>query len=240
VSDPQLLRKVEVVYPAIRKVEDEFIRFHDGSQGVSLLFSGDFFRKGGVNVIDAFERAQKLYPNLKLRLCCGESMDFNTPNLALREEYLRKIKANPGVMFGRATREELVRQILPHTDVYLLPTYTETFGFAILEAMAFGIPTISTNFFAIPEMLEHNVSGLLIDTSRYDCERLFRGYTVKEIPPDFREHVTEQLFRFMCSLIESVELRKRIGLAALETARTKFSFEVRNRIMLKIYREALA
>jgi hypothetical protein len=44
----------------------------------------------------------------------------------------------------------------------------------------------------------------------------------------------------MCRLIESLERRRSIGQAALDVARTKFSFERRNATVLEIYRQALA
>jgi glycosyltransferase involved in cell wall biosynthesis len=110
---------------------------------------------------------------------------------------------------------------------------------AIIEAMAFGIPVISTNHFAIPEIIEDEASGLLIDTTRFDCDNLFSGYTVRDIPSDFREYMTEAVFDRMCRLIESLELRRSIGQAALEVARTKFSFERRNAKVLEIYARAL-
>jgi hypothetical protein len=44
----------------------------------------------------------------------------------------------------------------------------------------------------------------------------------------------------MCRLIESLELRKSIGLAGLDVARTKFSFDRRNATMRDIYREAVS
>jgi glycosyltransferase involved in cell wall biosynthesis len=120
-----------------------------------------------------------------------------------------------------------------------MPSYIEVFGFALLEAMALGIPSISTNHFAIPEMVEHDVSALLVDTSSFDCETLFRGYVVRQIPDSFREHVTDQVFRYLCRLIESSRLRQRLGQAAQQVARTKFSFDARNAAMLNVYQEAL-
>jgi len=235
----RLLEKVAVVYPAIRAVPDNLVRFtKDGT--ASLLFSGDFFRKGGVNVVDAFERAQRRYPSITLRLCCDEGIDFNTGNAALRAEYLDKIRRNKGIeLLGRIPRERLILDILPGTDIYLLPTYAEAFGVAILEAMAFGIPVVATNEFAIPEMIEDGKTGLLVDTSRFDCARLFRGYVVDDIPRDFRDHVTNRLFEHLSRLIESVELRRTLGVAGMQVARTKFSFETRNARMREIYREAL-
>jgi glycosyltransferase involved in cell wall biosynthesis len=237
INDDRVLEKVEVVYPAIRNVQDGLIRFNDRS--VTLLFSGDFFRKGGVNVIDAFERAQQIYPSIKLRLCCDEKLDFNTPNAALKGKYLDKIRNNSGIIFCRVPRDDLIRNILPNTDIYLLPTYVETFGFALLEAMAFGIPVISTNHFAIPEIVEDGVAGFLIDTRRFNCDQLFRGYVVKRIPSEFREYITENVFKYLCQLIESPELRKQLGMSGVNIARTKFSFETRNSKMLAIYRRAL-
>jgi glycosyltransferase involved in cell wall biosynthesis len=239
VEDKGLLGKATVVYPAIRKAADAQIQFPNRND-VNILFSGDFFRKGGVNVVDAFERARRTHPSITLTLCCDEKIDFNTPNARLRAEYLDRIRRADGIaMLGRVPRDRLVADILPKADVYLLPTYAEAFGMSILEAMAFGIPVIATNYFAIPEMLEHEVSGLLIDIRQFDCDRMFRGYVVGEIPSGFREYVTDRLFRHLCRLIESVDERKRIGMAALDVARTRFSFETRNRKMLEIYREAL-
>ncbi|MFT4803964.1 MAG: glycosyltransferase involved in cell wall biosynthesis [Psychroserpens sp.] len=44
----------------------------------------------------------------------------------------------------------MLEQVLPETDVFVSPTYEEAFGFALLEASAYGIPVISTNHYAIP------------------------------------------------------------------------------------------
>lgn len=237
IKDEKLLKKVAVVYPAIRRVPDDLIQFND--QDITILFSGDFFRKGGVNVIDAFERVQQIYPSTKLRLCCDEKIDFNTKNNNLREEYLEKIRYNDRIILGRVPRNELIRNILPRTDIYLLPTYVETFGFAILEAMAFGIPVISTSHFAIPEMVEHGVCGFLINTNQFNCEQLFRGYAVNKIPTDFRKYVTDCVVQYLCQLIDSIDLRRKFGMAGLNIARTKFSLVTRNNNMLEIYREAI-
>jgi glycosyltransferase involved in cell wall biosynthesis len=237
IDDPIVASKATVVYPAVRSVDDTFVRFDD--RPATFLFSGDFFRKGGVNVVDAFERLHRGHRTSRLVLCCAEA-DFRSPNEGLRDEYLDKVRRHPGVEWlGRISRERMLTEVLPSSDVYLLPTYVETFGMSILEAMAFGVPVIATNHFAIPEMIEDETSGLLIDSSRWDCEALFRGYTVDRIPSDFRDHLTNQLFLMMERLVEDVALRKRLGTAAVATARSKFSFAHRNARMLEIYNQAL-
>ena len=239
IADPELLSKTTVVYPAIRAVPTSDHPRSDSSI-LQLLFSGDFFRKGGAHVIDAFERASLLYPELHLRLCCDERMDFNTDNTNLRAAYLKRIYNHPNITIGRASRAEMINVILPKTHIYVLPTYAEAFGYSILESMAFSIPVIATNHFAIPEMITHEHDGFLIDVSKYDCERLFRGYRVNKIPSEFHEYMTESLFSYLCKLIENAALRTGFGQRAAQTARTKFSFETRNRKMLTIYQDALS
>jgi N-acetyl-alpha-D-glucosaminyl L-malate synthase BshA len=54
-----------------------------------------------------------------------------------------------------------IDKILCFSDLFLLPSETESFGLAALEAMASGVPVISSNTGGIPEVNEHGVSGYL-------------------------------------------------------------------------------
>nr|WP_319393028.1 glycosyltransferase family 4 protein [uncultured Desulfobacter sp.] len=233
VTCSRILEKTKVVYPAVRQMDDSLIQFQ--SEQIHILFGGDFFRKGGANAVDAFEETQKLYPEIRLRLCCDPEIDFNTGNQELKLKYLKKIELNPSIQMGRVPRSVMINDILPKTDIFLSPTYYEAFGFAFLEAMAFGIPIITTDCFAIPEIVEHGKTGFLIKIKQFDPESLFQGYQVNRIPQSFFDHVTQGVYEALCTLIASPESRKNFGMAALETARSKFSMERRNRRMDHIY-----
>lgn len=50
-----------------------------------------------------------------------------------------------------------------NADVFVLPSFVEGLPIALLEAMALGIPSISTNVFAIPEAIKHMETGILIE-----------------------------------------------------------------------------
>jgi len=233
--------KTTVVYPAVRHVPDELLHEPNKSNRFNILFSGAFFIKGGVNVIDAFERVLKVHPDATLTLCCDEKIDFFTLNSALKEEYLKKIKNNKNILFmGRVPRERLLTDILPHADIYLLPSYQEAFGFALLEAMAWGVPVIASNIFAIPEMIEDHVNGILIDILDFNPHKIFRGSVVNTIPADFQKRVTDSLYTAIIELLESPSLANKFSTAGISIARSKFSFETRNQRMLDIYREAIA
>jgi N-acetyl-alpha-D-glucosaminyl L-malate synthase BshA len=53
--------------------------------------------------------------------------------------------------------------VLEIADLFLLPSETESFGLAALEAMAVGVPVISSNAGGIPEVNEQGVTGFLSD-----------------------------------------------------------------------------
>lgn len=48
-------------------------------------------------------------------------------------------------------------------DIFALPSYVEGLPIALLEAMALGIPSVSTNVYAIPEALRHLETGILTE-----------------------------------------------------------------------------
>lgn len=59
-------------------------------------------------------------------------------------------------------------EILSIADLFLLPSETESFGLAALEAMAVGVPVVSTNTGGIPEVNEHNFSGMTSNVGDVD------------------------------------------------------------------------
>ncbi|HSX48507.1 MAG TPA: N-acetyl-alpha-D-glucosaminyl L-malate synthase BshA [Candidatus Nanoarchaeia archaeon] len=54
-----------------------------------------------------------------------------------------------------------VSRILSISDLFLLPSSSEAFSLAALEAMSFGVPVVATNVGGMPEMIEHGESGFL-------------------------------------------------------------------------------
>ena len=64
-------------------------------------------------------------------------------------------------------------------DVLLQPSFSEGFGLAIIEAMAFGVPVIASNVGGIPNIIEHQKNGLLFETG-YKTELLSRLYQIND------------------------------------------------------------
>jgi len=104
------------------------------------------------DVISVFYNIQKEMP-AKL-MFIGEGPEKEKVELRCQElGILDKV-----VFFGRSNE---IDKILCFSDLFLLPSQTESFGLAALEAMASGVPVISSNTGGLPEVNIHGESGFL-------------------------------------------------------------------------------
>jgi len=83
-----------------------------------------------------------------------------------QEEALRKLAAGLGAegavkFMGRISREQMA-SLLTTADLMLNPTTADNMPISILEAMAAGVPIVSTDVGGIPYMLDHGRTGLLV------------------------------------------------------------------------------
>lgn len=60
-------------------------------------------------------------------------------------------------------KQERVEELLSVSDLFLMPSGSETFGLAALEAMACGVPVISSNIGGLPELNRHGETGYLCE-----------------------------------------------------------------------------
>lgn len=79
------------------------------------------------------------------------------------EALITELNLNDKVfLLGAKTLEE-VRDHYKKAVVFVLPSKYETMGVTTMEAMASGLPVISTNIYGIPELVEHSKAGYLIN-----------------------------------------------------------------------------
>jgi len=106
------------------------------------------------DVIRIFEHVREQMPSKLLMIGDG-------PERPNTEELCRTLNVCHDVRF--LGKQEQVDEILSITDLFLLPSQYESFGLAALEAMACGVPVISTNTGGLPEINVHGVTGYLSD-----------------------------------------------------------------------------
>jgi len=100
-------------------------------------------------------------------------------------------------------------------DVFALPSYVEGLPIALLEAMALGRPSISTNVYAIPEAVKNLETGLLIEAG--DAEALADAIIKLKSDPNLRANLGANGRKFV---IENFDEREagRSAIAAYEEA----------------------
>lgn len=104
------------------------------------------------DVVKIFNEIQKVMPAKLMMVGDG-------PEKEPAEKLCRELGiADKVIFFGNSSE---INQILCYSDLFLLPSETESFGLAALEAMANGVPVISTNSGGLPEVNEEGVSGYL-------------------------------------------------------------------------------
>ena len=104
------------------------------------------------DVIDIFYKIQQ---KLDVKLM----MVGDGPEKEKAEELCERLGISHKVIFFGNSNE--VDRILSYTDLFLLPSETESFGLAALEAMAWSVPVISSNSGGLPEVNFEGVSGYL-------------------------------------------------------------------------------
>ena len=97
-------------------------------------------------------------------------------------------------------------ELLQHARVTLFPIeWEEPFGLVMIESMACGTPVIATRWGAVPEVIEHGRSGIIVDTYREMPEAL---EAVDVIDPLECRRYVEELFaaeRMVRDYIEAYE-----------------------------------
>ncbi|MFM9909449.1 MAG: N-acetyl-alpha-D-glucosaminyl L-malate synthase BshA [Chitinophagaceae bacterium] len=129
--------------------------------GEKLLIHVSNFRKVKRvdDVLRVFDKVRKKIP-AKLILV-GDGPERNNIEKLCRElDTCDDIKS-----LGKIVNPE---QVLLIADLFLLPSETESFGLAALEAMAAKVPVISTNTGGLPEVNIHGYSGFLSDVGDVD------------------------------------------------------------------------
>jgi glycosyltransferase involved in cell wall biosynthesis len=113
----------------------------------NILFVGiDWARKGGPELLKAFQLVLDKHPNAILTIA-GSKPDIQMPNCNI----LGKISPDNLNSYYKAA------------TLFCLPTKVEPFGIAFLEAMQARLPIIGTNVGAIPDFLQNNWNGILVE-----------------------------------------------------------------------------
>ncbi len=117
--------------------------------------------KNATQVVEVFHRLRSHGLPVKL-LMVGDG-----PERAPAEHLSRELGVYEDIRF--LGKQQPVEEILSIADVFLMPSGSETFGLAALEAMACNVPVVASNIGGLPELIEDGVSGYLCPLDDVDA-----------------------------------------------------------------------
>ncbi len=129
-----------------------------------------------------------------------------------------------------------VMELMKGCDVGLLPTYADTYGLSVLEAQACGLPVISTDVRALPEINNTDV-GWLIRVPKNDL-----GEALYSTPED-RQRLSQQIQIGLETIVRSINADPSViytkALKSIERIRQMHDPAAYAHRLREIYREAL-
>jgi len=134
-----------------------------------LLQAGRLIEKKGLKTaLRAFAKFRKEFPSAKLTIA-GEGSQLDE----LRS-FARELQIASSVDFGGFVSQEKLRELFCSSHLFLHPSETAPDGNqegvpnSMLEAMSTGLPVFATRHGGIPEAVEHNISGILVEERDYE------------------------------------------------------------------------
>lgn len=223
--------KLKVLYPSSHIVKIEKKKNNKKITFLSILSL--FEQKGGIQILEAFSILEKKYKNIEL------IMRADVPQ-KLKEKYNSKNIVYQGYFKEIIPREELLKKVYSQGDVFIYTTFCDSFGFSLIDALVAGLPIITTNLFASPEVIENGKNGFVITIPGYKPEDYIQEYNIKKMNESNNEKFIEDLVFSMEKLIKNKKLRENMGKESFNLiSEGKFSLKERNKKLRKVYEEAL-
>ena len=189
-------RDIQVIYNFIdfhrfKKTNKEHFKKIIAPDGERILVHMSNFRKVK-RVEDVILIFQKVHAQIPSRLL----MIGDGPERQNAEQLCRTLGLGDEIRF--LGKQDAVEELLAICDLFLMPSETESFGLAALEAMACEIPVISSNGGGLPEVNIHGVTGFLSDPGNVDEMAAYAIQLLEneEMLQQFRANALEQAKRF--------------------------------------------
>jgi len=179
----------------------------------TVLYTGRIeYRKGTLDLLRSAALVGREFPNIKYLIAGARDNSINDETL---EDTLNQGNVRSHVEFlGHVPWQQLAKWYR-RASVFVMPSYYETFGISVIEAMAFGLPVVATNVGGLPEVVQDGVTGILV-------------------PSKDPNALADAIVR----LLRDPDLRKRLGNAGRERVLSEFRTDRIVEQTLKVYESA--
>lgn len=205
--------KVELLYPAVPQ-----FNFKRKKHKPSIIFvSRYFWIKGGLVALEVLSKLKSKY-------------DLDVTFIS---EVPKEIKDKyKGIKFlDLVPQSKLFDYYYPKSDIFFYPSYVDTFGFSLLEAMSFGLPVVTVDNPTRKEIVTNNKTGFVVNRPKnIDYYKIGKN----------ENKLIKDLVKKTSLLVENTSLRNKMSRNSLNIVRNgRFSIKTRNKQIRRIYEEAL-
>jgi glycosyltransferase involved in cell wall biosynthesis len=210
------------------------------TDSINLLFTnswhqmpGNFFLRGGLDVLEAFSVLHERYPQLRLTL------RSHLPGLHVR--YHRIMEQGWVRVVNRVLSAREMENLLAESHIYLLPA-ARVHIVSLLQAMSHGLAVVTSDGWGFNEYVNHERNGLVV-RGRYG-KVSWADKEVGMLREDYRPmyksspKVVRGLIKAVSLLVENRSLRRRLGRTARHDVETKFNLERWNLGLKKVFDKA--
>ncbi len=179
----------------------------------SILFLGRLnFKKGLDLLVKAFGLVARTHDDVRLILAGPDEDNYSTRvRRWLKEDGILSKARFAGMLTGK---EKVA--LLHSADIFALPSYSENFGLAAVEAMASGLPVVISNRVNIWREVAGANAGIVVNC---DAVALADG---------------------LVALLDDSELRRTMGENGRQLVRQRYDWKITGEQMLGVYREILS
>lgn len=199
---------------------------------VFTMVGADFFRKGGQAILNAFEHLilenKPVHLNIVSTLNYGDYASKTSKKDFEKAQNLIKKYPNQISYFNSLSNDD-VKKLLIDTDVALLPSIAETFGYFILEAQAAGCPVITSDIRAMPE-INNETRGWLINICKVNSDE-----ADLQNPEDLITKISNQLLEICYEILNNPTIIRQKGTAALDNILKNHSPKQHKEMLESIY-----
>ncbi|MEQ1763871.1 MAG: glycosyltransferase family 4 protein, partial [Pyrinomonadaceae bacterium] len=208
--------EIESVFSDIENREVVRKRLGISAEKFIVLCLGQFIdRKGRWLFLEAANSLKAEYPDLQFIWITSSDVTSSDRDRIDGYDLGESFRLIGADLVGKDRHEILAAYSA--ADVYALPSYVEGLPVALLEAMAMGVASVSTNVYAIPEAIKHEETGLLVEPGN-----------------------AEQLAGAIERLIDDTKLRERFARKGREFVIANFDERVASQIAIDAYSEMLS
>lgn len=148
----------ETIYPLVpnnKYIDKQIIKTKSHRNKLELLFSAQgarFVSKGGLEVIEAIKQCKNVHLTIVTKI-----NDVN-------ETIIDRIKANKNItLLDFTLSHDELEKLYANTNILIHPSSDDSCPLTVLEATKGGCAVIASRLYAIPEMVENGVNGILVD-----------------------------------------------------------------------------